>query len=119
MQEPKIFTKLKSKWGIKSNWDFFIINVVFALAGMSIVFVRKPVFALLGITTETALWIKVLVYIPLIIPTYQINLLFFGFILGQFKFFWEKEKQVGRFLLSIFTQKGKKASQPVTPLDMH
>jgi len=98
MKEPAIFARLKKKWDIKSNWDFFLINVVFSLAGMAIVFVRKPIFALIGITPETALWIKTLVYIPLIIPIYQVNLLIFGFLLGQFPFFWEKEKKIFEFL---------------------
>ena len=83
--------------------DFFMINVVFALAGMSIGFERKPIFDLLGITPETAFWIKVVVYIPLIIPLYQLNLIVFGFLLGQFDFFWEKEKKMGRFFVKLFT----------------
>jgi len=93
----KVFQKLKSKWGIASNWDFFMINVVFAFAGSTIVFERKPIFTFLGITADTPLWIKVLVYIPLIIPLYQLNLIIFGALLGQFRFFWEKEKQLGRY----------------------
>ena len=98
MAEPRIFTKLKQKWNIKSNWDFFVINLVFALAGMTIVHERRPIFAWIGITAKTPLWIKILLYIPLIIPLYQINLLIFGTLLGQFAFFWEKEKHLIRFL---------------------
>ncbi len=90
--------KLKTKWDIRSNWDFWMIMIVFSLAGMSIGFERRPIFHLLGIEHETAFWIKALVYIPLIVPIYQLNLLVFGFLLGQFPFFWEKEKKIGRFL---------------------
>ncbi|MCA9406611.1 MAG: hypothetical protein KC684_08735 [Candidatus Omnitrophica bacterium] len=98
----ELFKKFKAKWGIKSNWDFFLINLVFALAGACIGFERRPVFHFLGITHETSLWIKVCVYIPLIVPLYQLNLLIFGFVLGQFPFFWEKEKKMGRSLLKLF-----------------
>ena len=105
-----MFERLKKKWGIKSNWDFFLINVVFSLAGMSIVFVREPIFAFLGITPETAFWIKVVIYIPLIVPIYQVNLLIWGFLLGQFPFFWEKEKQIVRFLLKPIYNLRKDAS---------
>jgi hypothetical protein len=38
------------------------------------------------------------VYIPIVFPLYQINLLIFGFLLGQFEFFWEKEKALVRFV---------------------
>ena len=98
MKLPKFFEHLKRKWQIKSNWDLIMIMIVFSLAGMSIGFFRKPIFVYLHITHFTPLWIKVLVYIPLIPPIYQINLLFYGFLLGQFNFFWEKEKRLARFL---------------------
>lgn len=107
----KVINKIKDKWGIKSDWQFFKINLIFSLAGMCIVFVRKPVFHLLHIADATPLWIKILVYIPILFPTYQINLLIFSFMLGEFEFFWKKEKDLWRFLL------GKKnSSQPISPI---
>ena len=94
--------RLKRKWGIDSNWDFFLIMLIFSLAGMMVSVTRRPIFALVGITPRTPFWIKALVYIPLIVPIYQLSLLFFGFILGQFSFFWEKEKRLGRALRGLF-----------------
>lgn len=98
------FKKLKTKWGIKSNRDFFLINLVFALAGMLIIHERRPIFELLGITEQTPLWIKIAVYIPLVFPLYQLNLIIFGFLLGQFPFFWNKQKQMGKFLLKLLNR---------------
>ncbi len=86
------------KWGVQTHWEFFIICLTFSLAGMIIVFERKPLFHFLGID-HTPLWFKILIYIPLVCPIYQMNLLIFGFLFGQFPFFWEKEKKLGRFLL--------------------
>lgn len=97
--------KLKKKWNIRSNWDFLLINLVFALAGMMIVHERQPIFAWIGITSQTPLWVKILVYIPLIVPLYQLNLLIFSLPLGQFYFFWEKEKRLARFLRRIVSGK--------------
>ncbi len=96
--------KLKSKWGISSNRDFILIMLSFSLAGSMISVCRPPIFHLLGITKETPLWIKIVVYIPLIPPIYQIFLMFWGTILGQFDFFWEKEKKIGRFLKQTFVK---------------
>ncbi len=93
---------LKKKWGITNNFDFTVIMLVFSLAGMAIGTERKPVFALLGFTNHTAWWIKTIVYLPLFVPLYQMNLLLFGTVLGQFNFFWEKEKRLGRFFLKAF-----------------
>lgn len=96
--------KLKNKWGISSNWDFIVIMIVFSLAGMMISVCRPIIFHFLGIKDETPFWIKALIYIPLIPPIYQIFLLFFGTVFGQFKFFWEKEKQLVRFLIRSFSR---------------
>jgi len=101
----KWFNHVKQKWGIESNWDFFLINVTFACAGMLIVHERRPIFTLLGVTDQTPMWIKVLIYIPFIFPAYQLNLLIFGTILGQFKFFWEKEKKLAKFLFGGFLRR--------------
>ncbi len=89
---------LKQKWGIKNNLDFFLIMVVFSLAGLNVTLVRKPIFHLFGLTTATALWIKSVTYLLFVFPTYQLSLLFYGSLLGQFKFFWEKEKKIFKFL---------------------
>jgi len=99
----QMIQKLKKKWNIQSDWDFIFIMLVFSLAGMAITFVRKPIFYAIGITGQPPLWIKILIYIPLIVPIYQLNLIIFGTLLGQFKFFWEKEKRLGRFLLRGLT----------------
>jgi len=80
--------RLKTKWQIKSNWDFWMIMLSFSLAGMFIMPVRKLIFHLVGITTKTPLWIKIIVYLPLIPPVYYVGLIIFGTLLGQFRFFW-------------------------------
>ena len=98
MNEPAWVTKLKNKWNITSTKDFILIMIVFSLAGMAIGFERKIVFHLFGIDKDP-LWVKILVYVPMIVPIYQLNLLVFGFLLGQFEFFLEKEKRLVRFLL--------------------
>lgn len=105
-----MFEKLKQKWKLKSNWDFILIMIVFSLAGMSVVWVRKPFFYFVGITPETSFTIKFFVWLLIVFPTYQINLLIFGFLLGQFSFFWEKEKQLGRMILKFVGFKKRKAS---------
>jgi len=80
--------RLKHKWQIKSNWDFWMIMLSFSLAGMAIMPVRNLIFHLVGITAHTPLWIKILIYIPLIPPAYYMGLILVGTLLGQFPFFW-------------------------------
>jgi len=98
-----MFDSLKRKWNITGNFQFVLIMVVFSLAGMAITQVRRPLFHLMGIERETPFWIKTVVYLLSIFPLYQVFLLLFGTLLGQFRFFWEKEKALVRWILRRLT----------------
>jgi hypothetical protein len=85
----------KQRWNIKSNWQLLIIVVVFALTGSSAAFIIKPLLALFDITKGTvAAWIYYPLYLILIFPIYQFLLVCFGFVFGQFTFFWAFEKKL-------------------------
>ena len=93
---------MKRKWGVKSIFQVILIMVVFSVAGSSVVVLRKAFFHLLGYTDQTAFWIKAVTYILFIFPSYQILLLIYGAVLGQFSFFWEKEKKLIQVLSKPF-----------------
>lgn len=99
MSEPRFVQRLKQKYGLKTTSELVVIMTVFSLAGMAIIWVRKPIFHLLGITDATPFILKFLAWLAVVFPTYQINLLVFGSLFGQFSFFWEREKVLWRFLL--------------------
>jgi hypothetical protein len=87
--------KLRARWGISSNFHLIIILIVFALTGSFSAKLAEPVTVFLGMNLEnTASWIYWPIRILLIFPIYQVLLLFFGFIFGQFKFFWNFEKKM-------------------------
>lgn len=87
--------KLKQRWNIASNWQLTIIFIVFAITGSTAAYLTKPVTSILEITKENLHWS---IYWPLrlliLFPIYQIMLVIFGAIFGQFKFFWEFEKKM-------------------------
>lgn len=85
----------KERWNIKSNWQVFVILVVFAVTGSTAAYLSKPILALFGITKEAVSgWIYYPLYIILIFPVYQVLLVSFGFLFGQFTFFWAFEKKM-------------------------
>ena len=100
-----LFQKLKSKWGITSNFQFLIINLVFAISGFSSLLISRPLLNLFGINNDSLDWY---LYYPLriliIFIAYQFTLLIVAFLFGQFDFFWKQEKKIlkrigfGRFL---------------------
>lgn len=93
---PSFLEKLQTKWKLKSLWQVVIVLLVFALTGFTILIIKKPIFDLLGVSMESGGFWKTILYLLLVLPLYQVVLLFWGFLLGQFDFFWEKEKQIFR-----------------------
>ena len=93
---PKInMKKLKQRWGIESNWQLAIILLVFAITGYSSLFIAKPLLDLIGLSQEnTNPWIYRPLRLLLIFPFYQVLILIYGWIFGQFKFFWKFEKKM-------------------------
>ncbi len=89
-----MFERFKERWNINSNFQFVVIMLVFAVTGSSTLYVRKGAFYLMGITSETELWLRTILYILIIFPAYNVILLVVGFLFGQFKFAWEFEKKM-------------------------
>ncbi|MEO8515678.1 MAG: DUF6787 family protein [Flavobacterium sp.] len=87
--------KLKERWGITSNIQFTVIFIIFAITGSASVMVSKPIMSLLGITKDSMPYILyLLLKIIIVLPVYQVLLVGFGFIFGQFTFFWNFEKKM-------------------------
>ncbi len=97
--------KLKKKWGLSNLFQVVIILIVFSLTGMTVVLVRPIVFSWFGFDEHTHFWVKAVTYILLIFPMYQTLILVYGALLGQFSFFWEKEKRLINFISRPFKSK--------------
>jgi hypothetical protein len=97
--------KLRSKWGLKSLWQVILVLIVFACTGMTVLLIKQPIFDLLGVDMGTGGFWKTVLYLLLVLPLYQAFLLVYGFIFGQFSFFWEKEKQFLRRMRQLFRKK--------------
>ncbi|CAD5298451.1 MULTISPECIES: DUF6787 family protein [unclassified Imperialibacter] len=88
-------TRLQDRWNLKSGWQVAIVLIVFACTGFTVLFLKKPLFRLIHASEEYYTLLTILYYI-LILPIYNLILLFYGFIFGQFNFFWEFEKRMFR-----------------------
>lgn len=87
----------KERWNISSNTQLMVIIIVFAITGSSAALLSKPILAFFGIVKGSiSNWIYYPLYIILIFPVYQVLLVSFGFLSGQFKFFWAFEKKMLR-----------------------
>lgn len=89
------FKKLERKWILEYRWEMIRVFIVFSITGSSSVFIGKPIMAFIGITKDnlnTAVYWFLYIIVGLIF--YQFMLIFFGWLFGQFKFFWEFEKKI-------------------------
>lgn len=91
--------KLKHRWGVKTLAQAVAILVVFSLTGFSVIFIEAWILRVLGVPKEIPAWLHVVLFLLVTLPVYQVLLLFYGFIFGQFRFFLEFEK---RFFTRIF-----------------
>lgn len=95
--------RLQDKWDLRSMGQVVLVLLVFACTGMTVLFIKQPIFTLLNIDMGTGGFWKTLLYLLLVLPLYQVILLIYGLIFGQFHFFWEKEKQFLRRFAKLFS----------------
>ncbi|ADV51448.1 diacylglyceryl transferase [Cellulophaga sp. E16_2] len=92
--------KLKERWGIESNFGIIMILIVFSVTGSSALKIARPLLDYIGFTRDNFSddWYFSVLYwtvrILIIFPIYQILLVAFGWLFGQFKFFWNFEKKM-------------------------
>lgn len=98
-----VWSRLKTRWGV-TNWGVVAILLAFSLAGSLVLRIGRPIVdAILPEDTPTWTWwtVKILV----IVPIYEVLLMTFGTLLGQGRFFREKQRRALRFLAKPFRQR--------------
>ncbi len=101
MATPPWMEKLKHRWNLQSGLQVVLVLVVFACTGTTVFLIKKPLLHFLAGEQGDTVMASVLYYI-LILPLYNLLLLAYGFLFGQFTFFWEFEKRFITRLSSIF-----------------
>jgi hypothetical protein len=83
--------RLRARWGV-STGRVFVILLVFACTGFTVMFLKRPIVGAFA-GSDQPLWSGVAYYI-LILPVYNVILLAYGALFGQFRFFWAFEKRL-------------------------
>lgn len=96
--------KLRDRWQVKSALQAWIILLVFALTGTTIMFLRRILKA--NFDWAQTEWFTYSYY-WLILPIYNLVLLGYGFLFGQFAFFWNFEKRFFGRIVGLFKRKPK------------
>lgn len=80
--------------------DFVLVMVIFALAGMSTVYISDFVLGILKVERWTPGYFALIPFV--IMPSHNILLLVYAFLFGRFNYFWEKEKKILRKIRCLF-----------------
>lgn len=79
--------KLKARWEVKNDLAAILILLAFALTGSLSVKIIGYIENAIGITSNASIWIKILSFIVLVLPVYNVLLILIGSLLGQHQFF--------------------------------
>jgi hypothetical protein len=106
IKKSSFLQRLQEKWKLESLFQVVMVLVVFACTGFTILFIKNPILDFFGIERGGGQgFLNTVLYLLLVLPLYQLFLLIYGFIFGQFRFFWEKEKQIFKRMVGVFRRK--------------
>ena len=97
------WTRLKNRWGVKNDRAVILILLGFGLTGSLSVKLINVVENWVGITAESPFWVKLLSFVILVLPVYNLLLIIIGSLLGQHAFF--KKFIIKFFKRLLFLQK--------------
>lgn len=106
------FARLREKWKV-STAQVWIILLVFACTGTTVLLLKRPLLAALAGDGEPPVLFTVAYYM-LIVPTYNVILLAYGTLFGQFQFFWAYEKRMLGRVRGLF-RRGTRSPAPTLP----
>jgi len=75
--------------------------MVFALTGFSFLFVQEIFINFLTFDLSEKVIFRILFFVIFSLPVYNLILIFYGFVFGQFSFFWNYEKKIFRRLFFV------------------
>jgi hypothetical protein len=96
-----MFEKLKNRWQLKSTAQIILVLLTFTCTGISVAYLSRQSIKWLNWNWNDHFCYVLLTKIGIFLIGYQILLLFFGTIFGQFKFFWKYEKKLWFWICQI------------------
>jgi phosphoribosylglycinamide formyltransferase 1 len=89
-----MFDRLQKKWGV-TGLRFVLIFCIFAIGGSLTGYLAKLLMPSFDISSRVLYW---LVYIIVVTCLWPFCILLVSVPFGQFRFFWEYEKKLGRWI---------------------
>lgn len=90
--------RLKKRWKVNDNWQFAVIFLVFAITGSSAAKITGPLLKFFDLFKDMNPWGFNVIYGIATLVFYQFLLVFFGWLFGEFDFFYNFVKKILRSL---------------------
>jgi hypothetical protein len=103
----RFWNRLKDRYDISSDWHAIFVLFIFAIAGSTIIFIKKPIFDFLGYHHIENTTLKVIAYVLIILPVYYASLFLWSNLLGQGKIFNPLIKKMLMGYTRLFKRKKK------------
>ena len=104
--------RLRRRWGV-STGQVFVILLVFTCTGFTVMYLKRPIVALVAGGDDQSLLLGVAYYV-LVLPLYNAILLAYGTLFGQFRFFWDFER---RFVTRLLSWRRRSPAPAITACD--
>ena len=92
--------KLQTRWNLNNPGQVLLVLLVFACTGFTVMFLKKPITQYFFTEPGSNTLFSILYWI-FILPVYNVLLLVYGFVFGQFRFFWNFEKKFFKRMLKF------------------
>jgi len=92
-----MFENLKKKWKV-DNKQLILILCTFAVTGTLTAYISRSITGWVGFTDVTFWGWKLLLRLFILLIGYQVIILIVSFFFGQFRFFWNYEKKILRWM---------------------
>jgi hypothetical protein len=100
---PNLWNRFKTRWGV-TNWGMIAILLAFSLAGSTIVKIGRPIVDFI-LPDDTPRWLWWTVKVIVIVPIYEVLLVSFGTLLGQGRFFRDKQRRALQAIARLFRKR--------------
>jgi formyltetrahydrofolate-dependent phosphoribosylglycinamide formyltransferase len=92
-----MFKRLQDKWKVTPSQLFWIL-CVFAITGTTTAWVSKAITGWLNLGPDSSLTLRIFIRTMVLLFGYQIIILIVSIPFGQFRFFWNYEKKILRWM---------------------
>lgn len=95
--------RLQARWGVSARDAIFIL-IAFALAGMTVLKIGSFIVNAI-VPAGSPKWLWWTVKILVVVPVYEVLLVAYGTLLGQRRFFIDKQRRLLRLLAKPFRRR--------------